>query len=850
MRLMRSVKLRHSISTQRSALLYALLASIFWLSSATSTCAQRSPEDHALEDMFRWGLNSSAIAYARRQTELNTDRPQFLARWTKRLMECYSQAALRETDLDSSLWQEAPRVLLEFESEQGANPRLPWLVWQSARNRLLHAQSCLAQYLAAPARLDAREVALSEIRSLLTELDDLDADIGERQPIAAREGLRGKTQAPAAHLESLRVDSGLMRCEALLIRARLYPAQSNDRVAAATDVDKIASEILGITGQDWDARTPLQIAKATAMLELGQAEQAVIALATIAKREESGSAARRAALIAIEYLASIGDLKRAAVLLPVLESPGQSVELELAELHISLAELRMIRNETARESKLRALLQQSRGIGERYGSYWQNRAEALLRAANPRVNKEDSVSQPNDTVANSTSLQLMIVEVRQLLAADKIDNAIEKLLEFRDNQAVSNEPAVALKLASQASALLLQQKRFNEAADAVESTSLQFAKSEGSASAHRMAIEARLQALRQNPQDTSLSDRYEESLFEQLQNWPNAAESDEPQEWLGKWLRGIGRADDYVRALWDRATGCQETDLTRNVANTWLREVLDLEKRQRDAAISDVQSELRTPDDRSVVLQVRVLAAQVLSKWPDINEAKRQSAERSKLESSVSSDFDRQLLIGLELLMQARRQDLSAARRLKANWYPEQCDASQLRLLLVEMTDAIHYATSPRSATASPQGWCDALKIDATILERVGSDSAGQKSLIWQCTDLRLRDWLGQEDSLAGLESLIQQFPRSQHAQLSLAQALAGRSDTQQLERSSSLCKRLIASSDANSDVHLAARFQWFQNIANAGDVKGAKAAARLFLASQPIESNVWAARFESFVAE
>ena len=138
------------------------------------------------------------------------------------------------------------------------------------------AQSEMAQYLAAPANVEPREKALVTIRDILTELEKLEDDLAQRQPLAARGGSQGDKQAPSQQLAALAVDAGLLRCEALLLRTRLYPRGSEDRIASATEVDRQATAILQRTEPDWASRPQLQVAAATARLDLGQSEESAL----------------------------------------------------------------------------------------------------------------------------------------------------------------------------------------------------------------------------------------------------------------------------------------------------------------------------------------------------------------------------------------------------------------------------------------------------------------------------------------------------------------------------------------------------------------------------------------------
>lgn len=797
----------------------------------SSIHAQKTAEDRTIETMFELGLSDSAIAYAARMQELSSDNPPLFARWTMRLMKCYSQAALRKPSIANPLWKQPDETYVQFQKSNPTAPRLPWLAWQQGRNHLLRAQASLAQYLAAPGNTDSREAALSEVRTIVSLMDELEDDIKQRQPIAAREVSGAKTQAPASDLERLRVDAGLMQCEALLIRSLLYPPGSADRINAATDVEARASEILSITGSDWDSRGPLQIALARSMLEVGRENEAVNALLTIAKRTAPSTTSQRAATVAIEHLTSRGDVRRAESLLNILKQSTTGPSYALAKMQIGLARLNA--SNSNRDAQLQALVDASKKIGGDFGGYWRNRAEALLRSAG-------AASSSSETSA-STSIDLMLVEVRQLLLAEKKAEAISKLKQFLGDETASGRGANALRLSTQVGALLQLEKRWNEAAEAMEQTSLQFPSETNADKVHSQAVFARSQALREDIRNKDLVKQYENALIQQLRNWPSSAETNDARDRLGKWLKGQRRAKEFIAALWTRALSCAEPACTRTTSHEWLAELMLLNssaerKELIDAANASLNSQPR--DSRTAILRIATLVAKAFSDWPDPEEAKELASALATAGASISAEEDRQLLLAASILNAARSDDISLARRLASEWQPSSFPIAVQSALKPGFVDAVQQARR-----SSAKGWAETLKLNTLQTQ--------QGDAVAEATRLKVKQWLGDSAALKELETLASISAKSAELQLQLAQALAysasqkGKGGAELLQRSSKICRRLIASTKPNEQLHLSARLQFMRNLVAEGKKADAAKAAKLFLASQPIQSNIWQARFE-----
>lgn len=818
-----SARIAHANALQFGSWLFAGLLAVLVLPGVT---AGESVEDRSLSAMCRNGLSESAIRYVERQRFLAGDRPSEFARWTMRLMECHAQMGLRNFEQSAKAWEECEAIFTAFSETRAENARLPWVSWQRSRCQLLNAQAEYAKFLAVPGNDAPRDRALEVVRQIVVQLDTLEDDIKRRQPLAARQSVAGGAQAPADQLAQLSVDVGLLRCEALLIRARLYDTGSADRVAASTDVETQASEILKRTGADWASRDPLRVARAAALLNLGRSQEALAELTELAQTQKGMPVGQRSASIAINHLAQQGELSRAHALLPLISE--SSPEFRLASIQLSLAELGRL-DETARQEQLTSLVDSARQIGATHGDYWRNRAEAMLTGS---VSSE----QLN---GGSAATELMIVEVRQLLAAGNEAAAIAKLIQYRDTEAAAGRGEQAVDLALKAAALLERRKELLAAVDTIEPTAIRFPNAPGAAAAHARAIFNLSQLLRNDSQSAALSRRYETSLLTQQTTWPDADQTDETQQWLALWLQGKDRAAEYIDSVAGRGCRCQDQEVRRRVLSHWIALVASYPKESARheliASFEKLREEQKLPQLDE--LAVAPVAVAPFAAWPSGDEATTIDQRLDRLRTSSDELKNSQILMAAILVRAAQRGDFAQAKRLSRTWDFSSLSMELRKSLSAGLVDAVAEASALDQA-----GWCQVLGLDKAFARELTADS----ETMTKALGYRILVWLKQRDeAIKGLTALTRREPRNGALKLHLASALG---DAQRLDESDKALRRLIASSEPGSTLRLTARWRLMQNQITAGRPEEARKAARLLMAAQPPESELWKSRFQSLL--
>ncbi len=791
-------------------------------------------DDVTLQAMCRAGLTESALTYAAAQRQLAATNADLYARWTQRLMECEAQAALRNVDDASLHWARCAELRDAFERSQPKHPRTPWLTWQASRCQLLQAQDHVARWLAAPAAVQHREQALEIIREVLTELDNLEADIKLRQPLAAKLAPNDLSQAPAEQLAQLRLETVLLRCEAFLTRSRLYDSGSRDRVAAATEVESQATPVLDRADQLWSSRASLEVARAAAWLEIGRADAGIAQLQKLAQSAGEQVTRTRAAVIAVEWLVANQQLSQARVFADLLKMSEAGVEAELADMRLRLAELGNLTT-AKKEAELSQLLKQANSIGTRYGDYWHSRAESILAG-----------KVTGDQLQTSTALELAVVEVRQLLAAGKTQPAIDKLLATSRNEQAALRGETAIRFASQAVALLHRQQEWEAAADLLEPLTQQFQAANGAAEAHVLAIWSIAQALRLDPQNAPMQLKYGTLLRQHLRLWPDSTSSPQILQWVRDWQIAINKQAELLTIYRELAITSKQPEHARQAIYAWFEEAIAADTTADEIELlRQTIAEERLKAIETTARVVRLTAA-TWTTWPEPVIASESNQEMRELQSKVIESLDQSLLSGTKLVMAARDSDdaqaIAFAQSLATKEFSSRAQGALLRACL-ETIDAW--------PIESQLTWPAALMFGPEQLAALdGSKSPADQ--VAACR-WRIRLDLAATENLTRLRSICDQHTQNANLQnaslqLQLSEALAQSGSSAQAD-STAIAKRVAASAPKNSELYLAARWRILKNQQLAGQRTEAARAASLLLATQSIESGLWKSRFASIAS-
>lgn len=799
------------------------------MSSDNNIARALDGDDLTLQAMLQHGLIESAILYATAERKRLRESEDEFARWTQRLMECEAQAALRAEVGADVHWKRCAEIYDEFKRDHPKDRRLPWIEWQSIRCELLLAQDCLARWLAAPANGPTREKALELVRTILSDLSNLEDDLKQRQPLAAKLPANDRSQASPEQISQLRLDTVLTRCEAYLVRARLYESRSRDRIGAAANVEAEAGGLLDRTSKDWPTRSSLDVARATAWLDLDREAEAIALLQTVVLDSDNPLARIRAAVVASEALIGQQKASQARAFVDRLQELEGGPEWELAKVRLALSELAQLPAEK-KEKEIANLLAQAKEIGIRYGDYWRARVDSILTR---------SVSSADVSSGNST--EVVMVEVRQLLAGGDEKAAIAKLMLSSRNELASGRKENAVQFATQAAALLQRKQAWLEAADAVEEIATESPEVPGAAASHLTAAWNLSQALKPNPDDKQLRERYTRSLQEHIRLWPNGATTDQAIKWLQGWLAAAGNQEQLLPVFRQQAEQATAPEKARQAVYSWLGVLLS-SPNNRQAELESMQQSFTDGKLKSVEATVRIaiFTATVVPTWSDAKEAKRLQSDLDALASVASEATDRQLVATAYWLLATRSGDAVAAKKAAGAWSPSELKAEMVEPIAAAMIDAIDSWT----ATELPE-WIAKIAFEEEQIQALAqSTRLTSQAIAWRLQGLQTGKI---NEAIAGLREVCKQNSKLGVLQLQLSNGLAMQ-DTTGRRESTDIARRLAANSPPGSDLYYSARWRVIRNLMLDGKNADGVKAAKLVLATLAEESTSWRVRFSKLV--
>lgn len=436
-------------------------------------------------------------------------------------------------------WKSIDSILQEIDTIKPAPFRALWIYWQYLHAIHLRAQGAMARYLANPLDNASRDAALAAIRDLDRGAEELQKKLGQQvSGNAASTTVQARKQI--RELQELSTETALLRCDALALRGQAYPFQSADAIAAGTEMEQFALEAAGKIATDWSGRAKLDLAIAVAKWLQGNSTEALERLQTLLQSNDSR--VRQRALDLLVQCALQADLRsEAEAALSQFQSAKATPEYALAQMRLALYDLPQGEDSSSiRQQGLKDLLAARDSIGQRFGGYWQRRSEALLLS----VTKAGGAGSMNNA---AEATELVRIEVRQLIAAKRFEEAVQKLLQQAGLLKRENAGALAIQLTLQAAALEQKQAKWKEARDLFRLAAVDYPDEKDAAASHLMSIYCASQLVRSAPQDGELLQTLDKLFIEQLKLFPNEISS------LQAAVQYSQSAN--VRRIWSEAAG-------------------------------------------------------------------------------------------------------------------------------------------------------------------------------------------------------------------------------------------------------------------------------------------------------
>ncbi len=548
------------------------------------------PDVSFVESLLKSGFFDIAIETCRdRYHIVEGTQSDAASQWS--MLEMHSVAAKAAADpaiIDDP--ESSTQLLAPNQAVLERNPdssRLFWLKQQQQWCRWLVLRRMQAAYVAVPARKAIREWSLTTIRDCLAELETLQLQI---QKAPSRNGKSiNKSDPTPDQWSSLINDNFLLQTDFLLLRAHYYPAKSTDRIAAAAEMLSAIDNAELRIGADWPGRPNMELARCAALVHLDRPAEALTKIKSLVQRltapvegkPKQGNRWRlHIASLAAEASRNLGNIMESN---QWLESVGGwTVAPEIAIEHFANLVSTTIGSRNTQplvlatghpnsEDQLANALKIKKEIGLRFGSYWQQRADAILLA-----NHVNNSSDPGMGTAPATTtfkVDLLMSEAKQLLAAKRWDEAIRKLSQAELSAASASNETIALDISIQAASVLFTNGQKEAAEDEFHRAAIAYSKQSKAPDAAIMSVwsfdkairfDANAAALSPNDEEVELKQQiYRGRLMDIVNTWPNTTQANQAVTKLDRLFLATDQLTELI-ALWCKRLDQSSAILTSN----------------------------------------------------------------------------------------------------------------------------------------------------------------------------------------------------------------------------------------------------------------------------------------------
>ena len=523
-----------------------------------------APDTALIEAMIRQGLAKVAVATCNHRLSILANESQAknsdaYAQWTMLAMHADIAAELEAIDWSSFEPKLSNSLVMLDQRAQTClgTPREPWVLWKKEWCRRFLQQRALAAFLAVPGREPIRDWILASIRHTLDSTEQLELMAQKIQPTKGP-GKNISSSITASQILDLRGDLELLKADLLYQRSQCYPPKSDDRLTAAAEMLSSIDRALQRISGTWSHLPLLRIARATAQLQMGQPSDAQKNLQSLwldLERDKSPDPESTQWMQAIASLAARTARESSQWEIAeewISKGGGWAASPELALEHFALT---VAKNEP---SSATVALDIKRDIAQRFGVYWEQRADAILVASpiHTSDNNTSNNTNPNNP-SNGTamaSLEIFRIQVRQLLAAKKWREAIEKLQQAELAASKKLLDAEAFAFATQIAATFAANGEPSQAADEFYRAAISYPDADKAPATALMSAWLIRNPIQKKPTDPNEDldsaglqrATYRERLIDTARRWPASEAASQASDWLERdWLSG----DDWTQLL-------------------------------------------------------------------------------------------------------------------------------------------------------------------------------------------------------------------------------------------------------------------------------------------------------------
>lgn len=559
-----------------------------------------SPDEDLIQSLIQRGFPEMAtdVCQARKLLALNSQASSdSIARWNMLLIQSLAaQAVSNESVFDRpGLIDEALAQANSVAIENQDSSRYLWIKYKFQWGRYFVLQRTLAAYLAVPTREGLREWSLQTIRSCLDELDSLQVQ-AKNSPLR-NDASGSKDTITPSQWTSLENDIILLRTDLLLLQGSFYPLKSQERIGAATEIldllDKAASQI----NRSWAGYPRLDLARCNALFMLGRFQDSMTELQELWGRLADASASKSVAFrrwqlgvgaLAAQVNRELGNMSESDRWIELVGGPFQSPEIALEHFANRLvissngpngpkgtkAEIEV------QDAQLQLAFQVKAEIGKRFGSYWQQRADALLISSKSTMESTSVLAgdptQPSTTTSPpNLRVELLKTEAKQLLTGGQWQKAIEKLNQAEMSAGNAGNEPMALEIAMKSAAILLNQGQSDVARSEFFRSAIAYQRSAKAPDAAMMSVWKMEDAVPPDASSISDEDRlaarqervaiYRGRLAEIVATWPESIQANKAVQKLEQSFLSADKLVSLLDLWRNRLKQLPETVVLSNV---------------------------------------------------------------------------------------------------------------------------------------------------------------------------------------------------------------------------------------------------------------------------------------------
>ncbi len=469
--------------------------------------------------------------------------------------------------------------------------RSPWLYYQQAAIDIAVAQRQAAVLAATPSDEQLRLAVLATLIERSRDLQELQDKVA--QSIAA--AFEQRDRSPwIDELMALRNAIAVKRVEVLLRRGELFPAGSDDALAAAAEAQQAAVAALGLVRDEAARRADLLRMRCAALLRMGQAEQAAELLRPLldASTDDTGQSDHLAdqptlddgtLALAVRLALELGQLQQAEALLASHygDRPADAAaapESDLARLRFLIA---------AAQAETADAQQQKQQVGDwmeavrrRGGDFAQRRAETIV------------IERLGRSSGQLTDPRIVIAKAASALRAGNALQAAE-MLATAARQA--SEPAAARQLGIAGAAT------YSSAGDGFAAAKLLLDvavahEQPGSAELHLQAAMLLDRHVRAEPEDASAvsanANQVDKLLRQTMHRWPGEPAAEQAHRWLVARLVAAGQRTEAAIVASPKDDPAAQDEQWESAAALWTEALAEVPLLTADWTINPTTEQL------------------------------------------------------------------------------------------------------------------------------------------------------------------------------------------------------------------------------------------------------------------